>query len=136
MLPKKLSNGICSLNAGVKRLALAIDILFDGKGNVIESKVFKSVIRVIPPSQAEDRIEDDTRKKLNCRTYYRRAEEQHRERIHDRQEEPDNAVESYAVYRTKRTVKESSVNKLSFGNTVVDNFYYPAYQAIDEEHKE
>jgi len=46
MLPKKLSNGICSLNAGVKRLALAIDILFDNKGNVIESNVFKSVIRV------------------------------------------------------------------------------------------
>ena len=46
MLPKKLSNGICSLNAGVKRLALAIDILFDNKGNVVESNVFKSVIRV------------------------------------------------------------------------------------------
>lgn len=46
MLPKKLSNGICSLNAGVKRLALAIDILFDKEGNVIESNVFKSVIRV------------------------------------------------------------------------------------------
>ena len=46
MLPKKLSNGICSLNQGVKRLTLAIDILFDKKGNVIESNVFKSVIRV------------------------------------------------------------------------------------------
>lgn len=46
MLPKKLSNGICSLNQGVKRLTLAIDILFDSNGNVIESNVFKSVIRV------------------------------------------------------------------------------------------
>ena len=46
MLPKKLSNGICSLNQGLKRLTLAIDILFDKKGNVIESNVFKSVIRV------------------------------------------------------------------------------------------
>ena len=46
MLPKKLSNGICSLNQGVKRLTLAIDILFDKKGNVIESNVFKSIIRV------------------------------------------------------------------------------------------
>ncbi len=46
MLPKKLSNGICSLNAGENRLALAIDILFDKKGNVIESNIFKSVIKV------------------------------------------------------------------------------------------
>lgn len=46
MLPKKLSNGICSLNQGVKRLTLAIDILFDKEGNVIESNVFKSVIKV------------------------------------------------------------------------------------------
>ena len=46
MLPKKLSNGICSLNQGLKRLTLAIDILFDKKGNVIESNVFKSIIRV------------------------------------------------------------------------------------------
>lgn len=46
MLPKKLSNGICSLNQGVRRLTLAIDILFDKEGNVIESNVFKSVIRV------------------------------------------------------------------------------------------
>lgn len=46
MLPKKLSNCICSLNQGVKRLTLAIDILFDSNGNVIESNVFKSIIRV------------------------------------------------------------------------------------------
>lgn len=46
MLPKKLSNGICSLNQGVRRLTLAIDILFDKDGNVIENNVFKSVIRV------------------------------------------------------------------------------------------
>ena len=46
MLPKKLSNGICSLNQGVKRLCLAIDITFDKYGNVLESNVFKSVIKV------------------------------------------------------------------------------------------
>lgn len=46
MLPKKLSNGICSLNQGVRRLTLAIDILIDKNGNVLESNVFKSVIRV------------------------------------------------------------------------------------------
>lgn len=46
MLPKKLSNGICSLNAGVERLALSIDIKIDGKGKTVESHIYKAVIKV------------------------------------------------------------------------------------------
>lgn len=46
MLPKKLSNGICSLNAGVKRLALGVDMEIDTQGSVISSNVFKAVIKV------------------------------------------------------------------------------------------
>lgn len=46
MLPKKLSNGICSLNEGVERLALAIDMTIDKRGNVIDENIFKSVIKV------------------------------------------------------------------------------------------
>ena len=46
MLPKKLSNGICSLNAGVDRLSLAIDLIIDNEGNVISSDIFKAIINV------------------------------------------------------------------------------------------
>lgn len=46
MLPKKLSNGICSLNAGVKRLALGVDMEIDSSGSVVFSDVFKAVIKV------------------------------------------------------------------------------------------
>lgn len=46
MLPKKLSNGICSLNAGVKRLALGVDMEIDSAGNVLTSNVFKTIIKV------------------------------------------------------------------------------------------
>lgn len=46
MLPKELSNGICSLNAGVDRLALAIDITYDKSGNVLDYDIFKAVINV------------------------------------------------------------------------------------------
>lgn len=46
MLPKQLSNGICSLNAGEERLSLAVDMLISSKGEVLGSEVFKAVIKV------------------------------------------------------------------------------------------
>ena len=46
MLPKKLSNGICSLNAGVDRLALGVDMLISNTGEVLNSEIFKAVIKV------------------------------------------------------------------------------------------
>ncbi|MBO5142209.1 MAG: ribonuclease R [Clostridia bacterium] len=45
MLPKELSNGICSLNPDEDRNALSIDILLDNDANILNSKIYKSVIR-------------------------------------------------------------------------------------------
>lgn len=44
MLPKKLSNGICSLNPGVDRLALSVNMEVDREGNIIDHEIFNSVI--------------------------------------------------------------------------------------------
>lgn len=46
MLPHRLSNGICSLNAGENRLALSCIMLVDPKGEVIDHEIAETVICV------------------------------------------------------------------------------------------
>lgn len=46
MLPHRLSNGICSLNAGVDRLAMSCLMDIDEKGNIVSHQITETVIRV------------------------------------------------------------------------------------------
>ena len=46
MLPHRLSNGICSLNAGTDRFALSCLMDLDEKGNVIGHRICESVVRI------------------------------------------------------------------------------------------
>lgn len=46
MLPHKLSNGICSLNAGEDRLALSCIMTFDASGTMVDHEIAETVINV------------------------------------------------------------------------------------------
>ncbi len=46
MLPRELSNGLCSLNAGEDRFTLSCIMEIDQKGKVVSSQVYKAVINV------------------------------------------------------------------------------------------
>ncbi|MCL2253690.1 MAG: VacB/RNase II family 3'-5' exoribonuclease, partial [Lachnospiraceae bacterium] len=46
MLPHALSNGICSLNAGVDRLSLSCMMLVSPKGDVLEHEIAETVIKI------------------------------------------------------------------------------------------
>lgn len=45
MLPRELSNGICSLNEGCDRLALSCIMTINKKGEVIDHKIAETVIK-------------------------------------------------------------------------------------------
>ena len=54
MLPTELSNGCCSLNEGKDRYAISVIMTIDEKGKVIDSDIFKSIIKVTKRMNYDD----------------------------------------------------------------------------------
>lgn len=64
MLPKELSNGICSLNEGEDRLTLSVDMEITPEGGITEHNIYESVIRSkhrMVYTDVSDIIENDDR---------------------------------------------------------------------------
>ena len=70
MLPKVLSNGLCSINPLEDKLALTVEMSYDNNGNVIKNTFYKSIIRStkrLTYTQVEDvvtRHDKETAKEL------------------------------------------------------------------------
>ncbi|HZK57763.1 MAG TPA: ribonuclease R [Clostridia bacterium] len=72
MLPRKLSNGICSLNPKVDRLALSVFIEIDNKGEVINHEITESIINVkerMVYDDVSDILENDNKNLKNRYSY-------------------------------------------------------------------
>lgn len=64
MLPRELSNGICSLNEGEDRLTLSVDMEITPEGDITEHNIYESVIRSkhrMVYTDVSDIIENDDR---------------------------------------------------------------------------
>lgn len=62
MLPKALSNDICSLNPGVDRLTLSVDMEVTPDGEIVRHEIYESVIRSVERliyDEISDLIEND-----------------------------------------------------------------------------
>jgi len=93
MLPRELSNGICSLNPGENRLAMTVSMEIDKTGEVVQHKILESVInskaRLVYDDISDllegknDKIENENPKLYNdlklmeelCKILYEKREE-------------------------------------------------------------
>ncbi len=91
MLPRKLSNGICSLNCGTDRFAFSVMMELDEKGRLLDSDIFTSVIHV--------------KYKITYHQIYRLYEESDKElaeRYQDHRTELDTMKELAAILHQRR----------------------------------
>ncbi len=68
MLPKELSNGICSLNEGKERLTLSVDMEITSAGDIVQHDIYESVIRSkhrMTYSDVSDIIENDDKRLID-----------------------------------------------------------------------
>jgi len=72
MLPKRLSNGVCSLNPQVNRLTLSINMEIDDTGTVVNHEIYESVIKTVDRltyTDVSDILEDVERPELSKYDY-------------------------------------------------------------------
>lgn len=158
MLPQRLSNGICSLNAGEDRLAMSIHMEIDAQGHVCSYEIFPSVINVKKRmNYTAVRMvlaEQDETVREEYRDYIQRLEEMERlcrilrERRMKRgaidfdfpevKVRLNEAGEPVAVYKRVRSIAESIVEEfmLVANETIAEHMYKLKMPFVFRVHEE
>ena len=158
MLPQRLSNGICSLNAGEDRLAMSIHMEIDAQGQVCSYEIFPSVINVKKRmNYTAVRMvlaEQDETVREDYRDYIQRLEEMERlcrilrERRMKRgaidfdfpevKVRLNEAGEPVAVYKRVRSIAESIVEEfmLVANETIAEHMYKLKMPFVFRVHEE
>lgn len=143
MLPKQLSNGICSLNAGKDRFTLSIEMEIDSKGYVISSEIFKAVINVTERMSYTDvtKILENSDGEV-VRKYQKYLQEfklmeELAKLLQQRRKEQGSL--NLDIPETKITLDENgkavAIGKyeLTFANTIIEQFMLKANETIAEK---
>lgn len=143
MLPKELSNGICSLNAGQDRFAISAIMEINKAGNVVKSKIAKSVINVnerMTYNNVKIILENSNAKKKNDKfikyvTHFKRMEELAKI-LKTRREK--NGYLSLDIPESKIVLNKDGIAvdvkkyETSFANEIIEQFMLTANEVVAE----
>ena len=143
MLPRELSNGICSLNAGEDRYTLSCSMEIDKKGKVISSSVYKGIINVTERMTYTDvqKILDKSDKKV-LKRYEKYIEEFENMKelatiLKNRRLEQGylnlDIPESKIVLDTDGKAIDVKKYKTNFANEIIEQFMLTANETIAEK---
>ena len=150
MLPEKLSNGICSLNAGQDRLTLSITMEIDKSGNVISSDIYKAVIKVTERMSYTDiarllrygKYEELEPSKYLLKKYSKYLEEfklmEELAKILEQRRNVAGALnldvpETKIIFNKQGKVKDVDKYEYTFANKIIEEFMLTANETIAEK---
>lgn len=150
MLPEKLSNGICSLNAGEDRLTLSITMEIDNKGNVISSDIYKAVIKVTERMSYTDiarllkygKYEELETSKYLLKKYSKYLDDfkmmEELAKMLEKRRNISGALdldvpETKIIFDNKGNVKDVDKYEYTFANKIIEEFMLTANETIAEK---
>ncbi len=143
MLPKKLSNGICSLNEGKDRFVLAVEMEIDKNGKVVGSEIFKAVINVCRRmtytnvSKILDKSDDKILKEYNKYVNNFETMQELAKILEDRRQKSGSLdldiPESKIILDDNGKAIDVKKYELNFANTIIEQFMITANETVAEK---